>query len=140
MPLRMQPSLTTGISSTCHLLNLRRLIPVIYALRNELTLLHVQDYNSGPIYGLDNQYHSMGNADFHVAFGIPASVNAGNGYTSVTEVKTALNCLMKGQQCGSYKPKSTYPNMRGLMTWSINWDQYNGNEFSRNYKAYFQSL
>ncbi len=42
-------------------------LPVIHALRDDLTLLHVQDYNSGPIMGLDNQYHSMGGADFHIA-------------------------------------------------------------------------
>ncbi len=42
-------------------------LPVIYALRDDLTLLHVQDYNSGPIMGLDNQYHTMGGADFHIA-------------------------------------------------------------------------
>ncbi len=42
-------------------------LPVIHALRDDLTLLHVQHYNSGPIMGLDDQYHSMGGADFHVA-------------------------------------------------------------------------
>ena len=42
-------------------------LPVIYALRDSLTLLTVQDYNSGPIMGLDNQYHQMGGADFHIA-------------------------------------------------------------------------
>ncbi len=36
-------------------------------MRNDLTVLHVQDYNSGPIMGLDNQYHFMGGADFHIA-------------------------------------------------------------------------
>ncbi len=39
---------------------MRGVLPVIHALRDDLTLLHVQDYNSGPIMGLDNQYHSMG--------------------------------------------------------------------------------
>ncbi len=85
-------------------------LPVIHALRDDLTLLHVQDYNSGPIMGLDNQYHSMGGADFHVAMtdmlltgfpvagdannvfpplrpdqvaiGMPATPNAGNGHVS----------------------------------------------------------
>src|SRR3712207_7489936 len=42
-------------------------LPVIHALRDDLTVLHVQDYNSGPIMGLDDQYHSMGGADFHIA-------------------------------------------------------------------------
>lgn len=27
----------------------------------------MQDYNSGPITGLDNQFHTMGDADFHIA-------------------------------------------------------------------------
>ncbi|MCU1680782.1 MAG: chitinase [Amycolatopsis sp.] len=139
-------------------------LPVIYALRNDLTLLHVQDYNSGPIMGLDNQYHTMGVADFHtamtdmllsgfpvegntanmfpalrpdqVAIGLPASSTAGNGYTAVADVEQSLNCLMKGQNCGSYKPHGTYPALRGLMTWSINWDKFNNNEFSQNYRAF----
>ncbi|XZG71918.1 carbohydrate-binding protein [Chitinibacteraceae bacterium HSL-7] len=142
-------------------------LPVIYAMRNDLTLLHVQDYNSGPITGLDNQYHTMGNADFHVAMtdmllkgfkvagtdftfpalrpeqiaiGLPANGNAGGGFTSVTDVHTALNCLMKGTSCGNYKPSASYPAMRGLMTWSVNWDKFNNFEFSTQHRAYFDAL
>lgn len=139
-------------------------LPVIHALRDDLTLLHVQDYNSGPIMGLDNQYHSMGGADFHiamtdmlltgfpvagnadrvfpplrpeqVAIGLPASVNAGNGHTTPAEVNKALDCLTKKTNCGSYQTHGTWPTMRGLMTWSINWDRFNGWEFSRNFDAY----
>ncbi|WP_405017513.1 glycosyl hydrolase family 18 protein [Kitasatospora sp. NBC_00070] len=142
-------------------------LPVIYAMRNDLTLLHVQDYNSGSIMGLDNQYHSMGGADFHVAMtdmmlkgfpvagntanmfpalaasqvaiGMPATTNAGNGYVGPAEVNKALDCLTKLTNCGSYVPRSgAQPNLRGLMTWSINWDQYNGTrEFSKNFDSYF---
>ncbi|SDL30336.1 chitinase [Streptomyces indicus] len=139
-------------------------LPVIHALRDDLTLLHVQDYNSGPIMGLDNQYHSMGGADFHiamtdmlltgfpvagnadrvfpalrpeqVAIGLPASPNAGNGHTSTAEVNKALDCLTKKTNCGSYQTHGTWPGLRGLMTWSINWDRFNGWEFSRNFDAY----
>ncbi|MFF9194823.1 chitinase [Streptomyces sp. NPDC014779] len=140
-------------------------LPVIHALRDDLTLLHVQDYNSGSIMGLDNQYHSMGGADFHiamtdmlltgfpvagntdrvfpplrpdqVAIGLPASTQAGNGHTTPTEVTKALDCLTKKQNCGPYQPHGTWPALRGLMTWSINWDRYNQWEFSRNFDAYF---
>ncbi|MBB4926439.1 chitinase [Kitasatospora kifunensis] len=141
-------------------------LPVIYALRNDLTLLTVQDYNSGSIMGLDNQYHSMGGADFHiamtdmllagfpvagntnnmfpplapsqVAIGMPANSYAGNGYVPPSAVDQALDCLTKGSNCGTYVPRSgPQPNLRGLMTWSINWDQYNGNEFSNNFHSYF---
>ncbi|MFJ4839237.1 chitinase [Streptomyces sp. NPDC088746] len=140
-------------------------LPVIHALRDDLTLLHVQDYNSGSIMGLDNQYHSMGGADFHiamtdmlltgfpvagdqakvfpalrpeqVAFGLPASTQAGNGHTSPAEVTKALNCLTKKTDCGSYQTHGTWPGLRGLMTWSINWDRFNNWEFSKNFDAYF---
>ncbi|MER5308938.1 glycoside hydrolase family 18 protein [Streptomyces sp. NPDC002773] len=141
-------------------------LPVIHALRDDLTLLHVQDYNSGSIMGLDNQYHSMGGADFHiamtdmlltgfpvagntdrffpalradqVAIGLPASTQAGNGHTTPTEVNKALDCLTKkaGSSCGTYQTHGTWPALRGLMTWSINWDRYNQWEFSRNFDAY----
>ncbi|MFC7308730.1 chitinase [Streptomyces monticola] len=140
-------------------------LPVIHALRDDLTLLHVQDYNSGPIMGLDNQYHSMGGADFHiamtdmlltgfpvagdtgnvfpalppekVAIGMPASTHAGNGHVPPSEVNKALNCLTKGTDCGGYRTHGTWPALRGLMTWSINWDRFNNGEFSRNFDAYF---
>ncbi|NUL06825.1 carbohydrate binding domain-containing protein [Streptomyces lunaelactis] len=139
-------------------------IPVIHALRDDLTLLHVQDYNSGSIMGLDNQYHSMGGADFHiamtdmlltgfpvagdttkvfpalrpdqVAIGLPASTQAGNGHTSPAEVNKALDCLTKKTNCGSYQTHGTWPALRGLMTWSINWDRFNQWEFSKNFDAY----
>ncbi|MFE2871809.1 fibronectin type III domain-containing protein [Embleya sp. NPDC059259] len=142
-------------------------LPVIYALRDDLTLLHVQDYNSGSIMGLDNQYHSMGGADFHiamtdmlltgfpvagntnnvfpalrpdqVAIGMPASVQAGNGWVSTTEVNKALDCLTKGSNCGGYTPHGVRPTLRGLMTWSINWDRFNNLEFSKNFDNYFGS-
>src|SRR4029078_2991590 len=83
-------------------------LPVINAMRDALTVLHVQDYNSGPVMGLDGQFHNIGNADFHIAmtdmvkagftvantgirfpglredqigFGVPAAGPAGNGFT-----------------------------------------------------------
>ncbi|WP_411101641.1 chitinase [Streptomyces sp. cmx-4-9] len=140
-------------------------LPVIHALRDDLTLLHVQDYNSGPIMGLDNQYHSMGGADFHIAMtdmlltgfpvagntarvfpplrpdqvavGLPATANAGNGHTPPAEVGKALDCLTRKTNCGSYQTHGTWPALRGLMTWSINWDRFGGWEFSRNFDAYF---
>jgi chitinase len=144
-------------------------LPVIYAMRNDLTVLHVQDYNSGSIMGLDNQYHSMGGADFHiamtdmllagfpvagntanmfpalredqVAFGAPSSVSAGNGYVSPPGVQQAVSCLVKGQSCGGYTPRSgTNPNFRGLMTWSINWDRFYGWEFRNAHEPFLNSL
>lgn len=143
-------------------------LPVIHALRDALTVLHVQDYNSGPVMGLDNQYHNMGGADFHIAmtdmikagfpvastgqtfpglredqiaFGLPAAVSAGNGYTAPAAVHQALDCLVKGQNCGGYSLRGgTSPAFRGLMTWSINWDRYYGWEFKNSHAPYLAAL
>jgi len=143
-------------------------LPVIYALRNDITVLHVQDYNSGPIMGLDNQYHTMGGADFHIAmtdmlaagfpvagtgftfpalredqiaFGTPAAVSAGNGYTAPATVQAALNCLVRGTSCNGYALRGgTSPDLRGLMTWSINWDRFYGWEFMNSHEPFLNSL
>jgi chitinase len=144
-------------------------LPVIHALRNDLTVLHVQDYNSGSIMGLDNQYHSMGGADFHiamtdmmlagfpvagntanvfpalredqVAFGAPSSVSAGNGYVAPAAVQQAVGCLVNGVNCGGYTLRSgTNPGFRGLMTWSINWDKFYGFEFQNQNGAFLKAI
>jgi chitinase len=134
-----------------------------------LTVLQVQDYNSGPITGLDGAYHTMGGADFHiamldmllagfpvagtgktfpalradqVALGIPATGSAGNGYVAPATVQQALDYIIKGTPTGSYVKRSTNAtNFRGVMTWSINWDAFNGiYEFSNFYRNYMNSL
>jgi chitinase len=143
-------------------------LPVIHALRDSLTVLHVQDYNSGPITGLDNQYHQMGDASFHIAmtdmlkagfpvantgqtfpglradqiaFGVPAAVSAGNGYVAPAVVQAAVNCLVKGTGCGSYTLRGgTSPAFRGLMTWSINWDRYYNWEFMNTQEPFLNAL
>jgi len=143
-------------------------LPVIYALRNDLTVLHVQDYNSGPIMGLDNQYHTMGGADFHIAmtdmlkagfpvantgitfpplredqiaFGAPSSVSAGNGYVAPAVIQQAVNCLVRNTNCGGYTLRGgTIPAFRGLMTWSINWDRYYNWEFMNAHEPFLNAL
>jgi chitinase len=143
-------------------------LPVIHAIRDILTFLQVQQYNSGPVMGLDDQFHFMGGAEFHVVMGdmvmrgfplgknpanmfpplrqdqvvlgLPAAVYAGNGYTSAEEVHKAVSCLVSGTDCGSYKPAGTYPRLRGLMTWSINWDRFTSNGFSDPHRAFLDAL
>jgi chitinase len=143
-------------------------LPVIYAMRNDLTELTVQDYNSGPIMGLDNQYHTMGGADFNIAmtdmltagftvantgitfpalrpdqiaFGTPSESSAGNGYTDPSVVEQALDCLTKGTSCGGYTLRGgVNPGIRGVMTWSINWDHYSGWGFMNSLSPYLKAL
>jgi len=143
-------------------------LPVIHAMRNDLTVLHVQDYNSGPVMGLDGQFHNIGNADFHIAmtdmvkagftvantgirfpglredqiaFGVPAANPAGNGFTAPAAVQAALNCLARNQSCGGYTLRGgTSPGIRGLMTWSINWDRFFNFEFQNSHEPFLNSL
>jgi chitinase len=139
-------------------------LPVIYGLRNQLNLLDVQDYNSGPVMALDGQYYNTGGEDFltamtdmllhgftvagtgetfpalnpdQVTIGLPANENAGNGAVSSADLDAALDCLTQGTSCGAYKPLGTYPALGGLMAWSINWDVFGGNAFADNYTSYF---
>ncbi|WP_442951182.1 glycosyl hydrolase family 18 protein [Paenibacillus sp. 481] len=78
-----------------------------------------------------------------VLIGLPANNNAGNGFTPVPEVHKALNYVYKGVPFGGrYKLRNPagYPGMRGLMTWSINWDKFYNFDFSNSHRAYLDSL
>jgi chitinase len=146
-------------------------LPVIYGTRNALSYLWVQEYNSGPIMALDNQFYNMGGADFIVAteemvmsgfpigrnpadffpgvpqqkvmLGVPSFVDAGNGFVDNATLERALNYLIKGQSFGGtyvLRNPAGYPNMRGVMTWSINWDVFGGQVFSGGMRSYLNSL
>lgn len=83
-----------------------------------------------------------------IAIGILASPSSGGSihYTNPAEVKKALNYLIKGEKDPSLtyplQVKDKYPGIRGVMTWSINWDavldgRAVANEFADNYDDYF---
>ncbi|ACU59676.1 glycosyl hydrolase family 18 protein [Chitinophaga pinensis] len=143
-------------------------LPIIYGLRNELSWIQPQLYNTGSVMGLDNKVYNSTTADFivsmtemllqgfpvsgtsqtfpalredQVAFGLPAAPGAaGSGYTAPAEVKKALNYLTKGQSYGGtyvIRKAAGYPGLRGIMTWSVNWDKVNNSEFAANYYPYF---
>ena len=144
-------------------------LPLIYGLRDILTYLDVQDYNSGPVRALDGTYYNMGGADFHVAMtemllqgftvastgnffpalrpdqvviGVPATSSAGSGYLDPSVLAQAFNALTKGTAYGgSYHMINAagYPNLRGFMDWSINWDAYSSYSFSNAIHSYFAS-
>ncbi|MBW8683803.1 glycosyl hydrolase family 18 protein [Chitinophaga rhizophila] len=143
-------------------------LPIIYGLREELSWIQPQLYNTGSVMGLDNRVYNSTTADFivsmtemllqgfpvsgtsqtfpalredQVAFGLPAApAAAGSGYTAPAEVKKALNYLTKGQSYGGtyvLRKAAGYPGLRGIMTWSVNWDKVNNSEFAANYHPYF---
>ncbi|HET6857529.1 MAG TPA: glycoside hydrolase family 18 protein [Streptomyces sp.] len=117
------------------------------AVKDILTVVNMQYYNSGSMLGCDGKVYSQGSVDFltalaciqlegglapsQVGLGLPASTRgAGSGYVSPTIVNNALDCLTRGANCGSFKPSKTYPGLRGAMTWSTNWDATAGNVWS----------
>ncbi|WP_328905545.1 glycoside hydrolase family 18 protein [Streptomyces sp. NBC_00234] len=116
-------------------------------IKDILTVVNMQYYNSGSMLGCDGKVYSQGSVDFltalaciqleggldpsQVGLGVPASTRgAGSGYVSPSIVNAALDCLAKGTGCGSFKPSRTYPTLRGAMTWSTNWDATAGNAWS----------
>lgn len=111
-------------------------------IKDILTLVNMQYYNSGSMLGCDGKVYSQGSVDFltalaciqlqnglrpdQVGLGLPASTSgAGSGYVSPAIVNNALDCIARGTNCGNFKPSTTYPGIRGAMTWSINWDASN---------------
>jgi chitinase len=147
-------------------------LPVINALRDSLDILQVQLYNSGSMLGIDGNIYSQGTADFIVAMtealaqgfntgggmftglpaskiavGLPACSNAaGGGYTNVDTVNAAIQYLRgTGQKPGTYTllQSGGYPTLRGMMTWSINWDAVSTcggeYEFADNFSTIFNT-
>jgi chitinase len=117
------------------------------AVRDILTTVHTQYYNSGTMLGCDGKVYAQGTIDFltalaciqlqgglrpdQVALGLPASSRAaGGGAFAPSVVASALTCLAQGVGCGSFHPPTTWPGIRGAMTWSVNWDQVQGYAFA----------
>ncbi|MET9091868.1 glycoside hydrolase family 18 protein [Streptomyces cyaneofuscatus] len=126
-------------------------------IKDILTVVNMQYYNSGSMLGCDGKVYSQGSVDFltalaciqleggldpsQVGIGVPASTRgAGSGYVSPSIVNAALDCLTKGTSCGSFKPSKTYPSLRGAMTWSTNWDATAGFAWSKAVGPHVRSL
>ncbi|MBV2356500.1 glycoside hydrolase family 18 protein [Streptomyces sp. J2-1] len=126
-------------------------------IKDILTVVNMQYYNSGSMLGCDGKVYSQGSVDFltalaciqlegglspaQVGLGLPASTSgAGSGYVSPTVVNNALDCLARGTNCGSFRPSRTYPALRGAMTWSTNWDASAGNAWSNSVGAHVHAL
>ena len=145
-------------------------LPVIFGTRDILSYVHVQDYNTGTRFGLDGKLYTQGTADFHVAmtemllqgfpiagnankafpalrqdqvaFGVPAS-SVDKGFTNNADLINALKYLVQGVSFGGqYQLRNAagYPGMRGLMTWSINWDVATGFSLSSTVGPFLHSL
>jgi chitinase len=122
-----------------------------------LTMINTQYYNSGTMNGCDGNLYAEGTENFitalactelegglspsQVGLGVPASSSAaGSGYVAPSVVNDALDCLATQQNCGSFVPPTTWPGIRGVMTWSINWDASNGYNFADTVAPYLATL
>jgi chitinase len=109
------------------------------AVKDVLTVVNMQYYNSGTMLGCDGQVYAEGSEDFitalaciqlqnglrpdQVGLGLPASTAAaGGGFVNPSVVNAALDCLTTGTNCGNFHPPQRWPGVRGAMTWSINHD------------------
>lgn len=147
-------------------------LPVIQALRDSLDLMQVQLYNSGTMPALNGQNYAAGTADFivalseasirgfqtsgglflglrpqQIAVGLPACpMAAGSGYTDTVTVGAAMRYLLgRGPRTGQYIliQNGGYPQLGGMMTWSIPWDATAAcavpNEFAHQFQRIFPS-
>ena len=149
-------------------------LPIIYGLRNQLTFLQPQFYNTGSVTGLDGKNYNEATPDFTVAMaemlmtgfavnglnggtqvfpalrpdqvviGLPSTQAAApsGGFYSNAGVTQALNYLTKGQSFGgayTLRNPAGYPGLRGVMNWSISYDQTTGYAFAANIYNFFNS-
>lgn len=108
-------------------------------IKDILTICYPQFYNTGGMNGYGGSTVNPGNADFlaslatllleaglrpdQVAIGVPSTAQAaGSGYVTTDVVETAVKALVNGTSSGSFTPPKAYSDLRGVMTWSINWD------------------
>jgi chitinase len=126
-------------------------------IKSILTMINTQYYNSGTMNGCDGNVYAEATENFitalactelqgglsasQVGLGLPASPSAaGSGYTSPAVVNDALDCLAARASCGSFVPQAAAPGLRGVMTWSINWDASNGYNFASTVAPHLASL
>jgi chitinase len=124
-------------------------LPLTYALRDILSFVDVQDYNTPPLEGLDGEIYQVGSVDYDAAMtelllqgfdvardpaehfpGMPAdkvAVGFLAGYTNAEHMQQAMRYLITGHApAGStYKLRQPggYPQLIGAMLWTIDADR-----------------
>nr|WP_294783145.1 T9SS-translocated chitinase ChiA [uncultured Flavobacterium sp.] len=105
-----------------------------------LTDMIIKGYNIGT-----TGMHFDGLPASKVLIALPACPSAaGSGYLTPAEGISAMHYLRTGTTFSgrtyTMQPGGPYPSLRGLMTWSVNWDASscgNSSELSKAYAAYF---
>jgi len=109
-------------------------------IKDILTICYPQFYNAGSDLGyndffarypsqsfitsLATMYIENGLRPDQMAIGVPALQNsgAGSGYISINDFIAVINSLVFKQELDGFTPPREYKTLRGVMTWSINWD------------------
>lgn len=131
-------------------------LPVLWGVRDILSFVDVQDYNTPPLEGLDGEPHQLDAVDYHLAMTefllhgfyvgrdpqhyfppLPASKVAVGflvGTTTPEIVSKSIDSLISGKlPAGTtyrLRKPAGYPNMIGAMFWTIDADRLDGNSFS----------
>ena len=128
-----------------------------YKIRDILTICYPQFYNSGAMNGYNGFNAQVGTADFltslstlllenglradQVALGLPStSKAASSGYVTTDIISTAVKALVNGTSSGKFTAPKAYPTLRGVMTWSINWDATNNYTWAKSMSSLMDSL
>ena len=108
-------------------------------IKDILTICYPQFYNAGSDIGyndfnarypsqsfitsLATMYIENGLRPDQLAIGVPALPSgAGSGYISIDNLKAVINSLVYKKALDGFTPPREYKTLRGVMTWSINWD------------------
>jgi chitinase len=124
-------------------------LPITYAIRDILSFIDAQDYNTPPLEGLDGEIYQSNSVDYHAAMTelllhgfnvggdskqffpplLASKVAVGflNGYTSPTIVKQAMDYIITGKApvgvAYKLREPTGYPGMIGAMFWTIDADR-----------------
>ena len=129
-------------------------LPITYAIRDILSFIDVQDYNTPPLEGLDGEIYQPGTVNYHAAMTelllqgfnvggeeffppLPANkiaVGFLTGDATPTEVTEAMDYLITGRAPAGTQYKlhapGGYPSLIGAMFWTINDDRRGNYNFS----------
>jgi hypothetical protein len=131
-------------------------LAITYAIRDILTFIDVQDYNTPPLQGLDGEIYQAGNVDYHAAMTelLLRGFNVGGdpnqffppmpadkvavgflvGDVEPTEVTQSMDYIITGKAPAGTRYKlqkpGGYPGMIGAMFWTIDGDRRQNYVFS----------
>jgi chitinase len=131
-------------------------LPIVYAIRDILSFVDVQDYNTPPLEGLDGEIYQPGSVDYHAAmtelllhgfdvgddpkyhFDPMSADKVAVGFltpdTTPTIVSKSMDYIIAGKAPAGTKYKlrnpSGYPGMIGAMFWTIGDDRRHNYNYS----------